>query len=122
MNKYLYHTSVESPDMKNIYDGVVVLDEKGQAEVQLPDWFEALNRDFRYQLSCIGIFAPVYVAQKIENNRFRIAGGQRGMEVSWQVTGIRRDPYATAHPAPVEENKAPQDRGHYLHPELFGQK
>ncbi|HZS45939.1 MAG TPA: hypothetical protein VFC63_12620, partial [Blastocatellia bacterium] len=39
--KYLYHSFVESPDMKNIYDGVVVLDRRGQAVVTLPDWFEA---------------------------------------------------------------------------------
>ena len=34
-NKYLYHSSVESPDMKNVYDGVVVLDAKGEAVVVL---------------------------------------------------------------------------------------
>src|SRR6202023_673525 len=49
-NKYLYHSFVESPDMMNIYNGNVVLDANGQAIVQMPDWFEALNQDFRYQL------------------------------------------------------------------------
>jgi len=48
-NKYLYHCAVESPDMKNIYDGVVTLDSAGEAVVELPAWFEALNQDFRYQ-------------------------------------------------------------------------
>jgi hypothetical protein len=119
-NKYLYHTSVESPDMMNIYSGTTVLDSKGEAVVQLPDWFEALNRDFRYQLSCIGRFAPVYVAQEIENNTFRIAGGASGLKVSWQVTAIRHDAYAEAHPSPVEVEKPAGERGHYLHPELFG--
>jgi hypothetical protein len=119
-NKYLYHTSVESPDMMNFYNGTTVLDSKGEAEIRLPDWFEALNRDFRYQLSCIGGFAPVYVAQEIENNTFRIAGGTSGLKVSWQVTGIRRDAYAEAHPSPVEVEKPAGERGHYLHPELFG--
>src|SRR5215213_8141479 len=52
-NKYLYHSFVESPDMKNVYDGVVVLDNKGEAEIDLPDWFSALNKDFRYQLTAI---------------------------------------------------------------------
>jgi hypothetical protein len=118
-NKYLYHTSVESPDMMNIYNGTTALDSNGEAEIQLPDWFGALNRDFRYQLSCIGGFAPVYVAREIENNTFRIAGGTSGLKVSWQVTGIRRDAYAEAHPSPVEVEKPVGERGHYLHPELF---
>jgi hypothetical protein len=46
-NKYLCHSFVESPDMKNVYDGVVVLDDKGEAEIELPDWFGILNKDFR---------------------------------------------------------------------------
>jgi hypothetical protein len=119
-HKYLYHTSVESPDMMNIYNGNVILDANGEAEVKLPAWFEALNKDFRYQLSCIGAFAPVYVSRKIENNSFRISGGMPGLEVSWQVTGIRHDAYAEAHPSPVEEEKPAAEHGHYLHPELFG--
>ena len=32
-------------------------DGQGRAVVQMPDWFEALNRDFRYQLTAIGQFA-----------------------------------------------------------------
>jgi hypothetical protein len=119
-NKYLYHTSVESPDMMNIYNGTVVLDTKGEAEIQLPEWFEALNRDFRYQLTCIGGFAPVYVSREIENNTFRVAGGTSGLKLSWQVTGIRHDAYAEAHRSPVEVEKPIDERGHYLHPELFG--
>jgi trimeric autotransporter adhesin len=120
-NKYLSHSFVESPDMKNIYDGVAVLDEKGEAAVALPEWFEALNRDFRYQLTSIGAFMPVFVADEVAGNRFRIAGGTPGKKVSWQVTGIRRDAYARAHPIPVEEAKPVGEQGTYLHPEAFGQ-
>ena len=121
-NKYLYHSFVESPDMKNIYDGVIVLGANGEATVQLPYWFGALNRDFRYLLTPIGAPAPnLYIAEKISNNRFKIAGGQPGMEVSWQVTGIRHDAWADANRIPVEEDKSEQDRGHYLHPEMFNQ-
>jgi trimeric autotransporter adhesin len=95
------------------------LDSKGEAEVTLPEWFEALNRDFRYQLTCIGGFASVYIAQEIENNVFRIAGGTPGLKVSWQVTGVRHDPYAEAHRSPVEVEKPVAGRGQYLHPELY---
>jgi hypothetical protein len=120
-NMYLYHSFVESPDMKNIYDGVVTLDSNGEAAVQLPEWFESLNSDFRYQLTCIGGFAPVYVADEIAQNRFRIAGGKPGMKVSWQVTGTRQDAWAKAHRIPVEEAKPANERGFFLHPELFGE-
>jgi hypothetical protein len=119
-SKYLYHSFVESPDMKNIYDGVATLDASGEAVVSLPEWFNALNRDFRYQLTCIGGFAPVYVAEEVAHNQFKIGGGRAGMKVSWQVTGIRQDAWANAHRIPVEEAKPADERGKYLHPELFG--
>ncbi len=121
-HKYLSHSFVESPDMKNVYDGVVVLDDQGTAWVDLPGYFEALNRDFRYQLTAIGAPGPnLYIADKIAGNRFRIAGGSPGMEVSWQVTGVRHDAYAEAHRIPVEEEKPVAEQGTYLHPELHGQ-
>jgi hypothetical protein len=119
-NKYLYHSFVESPDMKNLYDGVATLDAKGEAVVELPAWFGALNRDSRYQLTCIGGFAPVYIADEIGENQFKIAGGKPGLKVSWQVTGIRQDPYAEQHRIPVEEDKSPEERGGYIYPEGYG--
>jgi trimeric autotransporter adhesin len=120
-NKYLSHSFVESPDMMNIYNGVVVLDSNGEAAVNLPDYFQALNRDFRYQLTAIGAPGPnLYIAEEISGNRFRIAGGKAGAKVSWQITGVRQDAYANAHRIKVEEDKPIQERGRYLHPELFG--
>ena len=121
-NKYLTHSFVESPEMMNIYNGIVVLDGKGEAWVSLPNWFEALNRDFRYQLTAIGKPAPdLYVAQEVSKNRFKIEGGKPGGKVSWQVTGVRHDAYAEAHRITVEENKPAEDRGFYLHPEVQNQ-
>jgi len=117
-NRYLSHSFVESPDMMNVYNGNVVLDAQGRAEVRLPDWFEALNRDFRYQLTCIGEFAPVYVEEEIEGNRFVIGGGTPWMKVSWQVTGIRHDPWAEAHRIPVEQDKPRAERGQVADPGL----
>jgi len=120
-NKYLYHSFVESPDMMNIYNGVVTLDENGLATVALPDWFESLNQDFRYQLTAIGAPGPnLHIAAKVQNNSFKIGGGQPGMEVSWQVTGIRHDAWANAHRVQVEVEKQGVERGTYIHPELFG--
>jgi len=117
-NQYLCHSFVESPDMKNIYDGLVLLDDCGEATVELPRWFEPLNQDFRYQLTAVRSPGPnLYIAEEIQGNRFKIAGGQPGMKVSWQVTGIRHDAYAKAHPIVVEEEKPPSERGTYLHPE-----
>jgi hypothetical protein len=110
-NRWLSHSFVESPDMMNVYNGNAVLDQKGEATIQLPDYFGALNRDFRYQLTTIGKHAPVYVADKIARNQFRIAGGTAGLEVSWQVTGIRQDDYAKAHPIVVETAKKGVERG-----------
>jgi hypothetical protein len=120
-NKYLLHSFVESPDMKNMYDGVAVLDENGNAVVELPGYFEALNKDFRYQLTAIGAPGPnLYVAQKVNNNHFSISGGQPGMEVSWQVTGIRKDALAEHRRIQVEVDKPAEDRGKYLYPEAYG--
>jgi hypothetical protein len=42
------------------------------------------------------------------------------VEVSWQLTGIRKDPFAEANRIPVEEEKPDGERGRYLHPEAWG--
>ena len=121
-NKYLYHASVESSEMMNIYTGNVTLDGSGAASVDLPAWFEALNGDYRYQLTAIGAAAPnLHIAQKVANHQFGIAGGAPGMEVSWQVTGVRHDAFAQANPLVVELDKPANERGFYLHPALYGQ-
>jgi len=120
-NKYLSHSFVESPDMMNVYNGNARLDARGEAWVELPEWLEALNRDFRYQLTALGAPGPnLYIGEKISGNRFKIAGGRPGGRVSWQVTGIRKDAYANAYRIKVEEEKPLAQRGSYLHPELFG--
>jgi hypothetical protein len=121
-NKYLYHSFVESPDMMNVYNGNVTTDARGEAIVILPDWFEALNKDFRYQLTIMGDqFAQARISSKIKDNHFTIMTDKPTIEVSWQVTGIRQDPYANAHRIPVEEDKPANERGKYLHPTEWGQ-
>ncbi len=119
-NKYLYHSSVESPDMMNVYNGNIILDNQGEAWVDLPNYFEAYNEEFRYQLTCIGGFAQVYIAEEISNNRFKIAGGKSGMKVSWQVTGTRHDRIAEQHRIVAEVDKTSEERGKYQNPEVYG--
>lgn len=120
-NKYLYHSFVESPDMMNVYNGNVTLDMNGEAWVELPEYFEALNRDFRYQLTPIGAPGPnLYVAVEISANRFQIAGGEPEGRVSWQVTGVRQDKWAEANRIPTVVDKKPEDRGTFLYPEAHG--
>jgi len=120
-NRYLAHSFVESPDMMNIYNGNVVTDAAGEATVALPEYFSALNRDFRYQLTVIGEFAQAIVAREVEGNAFTIRTSKGGVKVSWQVTGIRQDRWAEAHRIAVEREKPEKERGLYLHPELYGQ-
>jgi hypothetical protein len=123
-NRYLYHSFVESPDMKNIYDGVATTDGEGYATVELPGWFEALNRDFRYQLTVIDdsdAWVMAKVVREVRDNRFVLRTSVPRTKVSWQVTGIRHDAFAEKHRIPVEEDKPEGDRGRYLHPEEHGQ-
>ncbi|MBN2280354.1 MAG: hypothetical protein JXQ65_07230, partial [Candidatus Marinimicrobia bacterium] len=116
-NMYLQHSFVESPDMMNVYNGNVILDRNGEAVVELPDYFESLNIDFRYQLTAIGAPGPnLYIAEEISNNQFKIAGGSAGMKISWMVTGIRNDEYARNHRIEVEVPKEGKDQGKYLFP------
>jgi hypothetical protein len=107
--------------MMNIYNGNVTTDAKGVAKVTMPDYFSALNRDFRYQLTCIGTFAQAIVAERDQGQPVRHQDRQaqrRGV-----VAGDGRAPgrLRQAHPIRVTEAKIGSERGAYLHPELFGQ-
>jgi hypothetical protein len=117
-NKYLIHSFVESPEMMNIFSGNITTDENGMAIVQMPDYFEAANEDFRYQLTVIGTFAQAIIKEKIKGNVFVIQTNQPNVEVSWAVTSVRADKYAVKNRiAPVVEKEF---KGSYIHPELYG--
>src|SRR5215467_9694025 len=120
-NKYLNHAAVESSEVLNVYTGNVTTDETGNAVVALPDWFEAINRNFRYQLTVVGQFAQAIVAAKIKNNHFTIRTNAPNVEVSWLVTAVRSDPGLLKHPFKVEEDKPDYERGYYLSPEALGE-
>jgi len=111
-NELLFHSFVESPDVKNIYDGIAVLDGNGNATIPLPDYFLALNKDFRYLASGVSDAMPnlhlahqVYRQWFIGKPIFAIAGGKPGGIISWQVTGIRKDPLILKNPIITEVEK-----------------
>jgi len=64
--------------MKNVYDGIAILDASGEAVVELPGYFKALNKDFPYQLTAMGAPGPnLYIAEEVHQTHFKIAGGAR---------------------------------------------
>ncbi|KAA3635276.1 MAG: hypothetical protein DWP97_05060 [Calditrichaeota bacterium] len=119
-NKYLAHSFVESPDMMNVYNGNITTDQNGYAIVTLPEYFDALNKDFRYQLTTIGAFSQAIISEEISGNRFVIQTDKPNIKVSWQVTGIRNDAYAQQNRIEVESRKHNDHLGKYLNPEAFG--
>ncbi|MGX9986012.1 hypothetical protein [Soonwooa purpurea] len=119
-NKYLYHSFVESPDMMNVYNGNITTDQNGYANVKLPEYFNALNKDFRYQLTVIGTFANAIISNEIKDNSFQIRTDKPSVKVSWQVTGIRNDAYAKVHRVVPEVEKEPEFKGKYLYPIEMG--
>jgi hypothetical protein len=107
-NTLLFHSFVESPDAKNIYDGIAKLDKNGEVRIFLPAYFDALNTDVRYQwLAMYQAMPNLYIKEEEHDNQFVIAGGPAGGQVSWQITGVRRDPYILMHPIMVEVLKGP---------------
>ena len=120
-DKFLSHSFVESPEMLNIYAGTAVTDDQGSATVLLPGYFQALNRDHHVQLTPAGQLALATVEGEIRDNQFTIRTDRPGVTVSWQVTGVRQDPWAEAHRVVVEQDKEPHEDGKYLHSEELGQ-
>ncbi len=112
--KWLSQSLISSGEALNMQSGTVTLDANGQATVLLPGYFAALTggSELRYQLTAVGGAAPsLHVAQEVTGNQFRIAGGMPGLKVSWQVSGVRRDDYALAHPLRVETRKSKAELG-----------
>jgi hypothetical protein len=77
--------------------------------------------EFRYQLACIGGYSNIFISDEINNNQFKISGGSPNLKVSWQVTGIRKDPYAQQNRINVEVEKNSNEKGYYLHHKAYNQ-
>ncbi len=123
-NKLLRHFALESPEVLNVYRGNAILNANGEAEIQLPDYFHAINKEFSYVLTPIGAAANLFVKTEIDaNGKFSIAGGHNGMKVSWYVYADRNDLFVQQHPENVsaERMKPSGQKGKYLMPALYNQ-
>ena len=123
-NKMLKHYCIESPEVLNMYRGNVVLNEEGEAVITLPEYFNAININFSYNLTAVGKPAPgIYIKEEIDDNgKFTIAGGEANQKISWVVYAERNDRYMQQYPDSkkvVVDKK--QNRGKYLQPELYNQ-
>ncbi|MEV0803188.1 hypothetical protein AB0I34_36245 [Kribbella sp. NPDC050281] len=119
--KYLSHSFVESPEMLNIYAGKLVTDLGGFGWIELPPYFEALNRDVTCTLTPVGREKPhVTVVGEISGHRWQVRSDPGRVTVHWLVTGVRQDPWANAHRIVPETPKPGTQDAPFLHPELYG--
>lgn len=115
-NKILVHAASESNEVINFYSGNVTTDANGKVNVSLPEYFEALNKDFRYQLTVIGTFARAIVSKEVSNNQFEITTDQPNVKVSWEVKGVRNDARMKKDPFVSVKEKTPTQKGKYIDP------
>ncbi len=120
-NKLLRHAAAESNEVINFYSGNVTTDASGKVTVQLPDYFEAINKDFRYQLTVIGSFAQAIISKEVANNKFEIATSQPNIKVSWEVKGVRNDAHMRKFPFQAVEEKSASQKGKYWDPAAHNQ-
>ena len=103
--RVLKHAAAESNEVINFYSGNVTTDADGKATVELPAYFEAINKDYRYQLTVVGTFAQAIVSKEVSDNRFEISTSSPNVKVSWEVKGVRNDEFMRTHPFKAEEDK-----------------
>lgn len=124
-NKVLRHYSIESNEILNLYRGVLKLDANGEAVVNLPKYFDAININPTYQLTAIGTATQPYVNTEIKNNQFTVKG-EPNTKVSWTVHAQRNDPtirYFNKNGKDYSRevfDKPVQMKGKYYSPEAYG--
>ena len=120
-NKILMHAAVESNEVINSYSGNVTSDASGKVVVNLPDYFGAINKDFRYQLTVVGTFAQAIISKEITNNQFEIATSIPNVKVSWEVKGVRNDLHMKKFPFVADQEKSTSQKGKYWDPSVYNQ-
>jgi hypothetical protein len=113
---------IGSFEQVSVIGGNAVTDANGRVRVKVATLFARHHTDIRYQVTPLGEYQQVYVAAKLDRGgRFTIAADRPGLEVSWQLTGVRTDPAARDQPLRVEARKPRRYQGRYLQPTLFGE-
>src|SRR5690554_3173205 len=122
-NKALRHFSIESNEVMNIYRGNAEFDTNGEATVTMPDYYDLININPSYNLTPIGGYAQLYIKEELQDGVFVIAGGQKGLKVSWTVYTERNDRFMQKHPEnrEVELDKREGQKGKYFMPQLYDQ-
>jgi hypothetical protein len=124
-NKFLLHYCLESPEVLNMYRGTITLDENGDAYIELPNYFNAININFSYHLTPMGASMPnLYIAEEInQKGIFKVSGGIPNKKISWTVYAERNDEWIKQNPfsKSIELDKKPHEKGKYLRPELYNQ-
>ena len=121
LNKELYHSFVESPEMMNIYKGNSKTI-KGRAEIKMADWFAALNGnitdDYSFSITPLNSFCGEYY---VDNKDIASRGAfevftKNDCEFSYVVYAVRHDRWAEANRVQVEAIK---DKPGYIYPQLW---
>ena len=105
--KYLSHSFVESPDMKNVYDGVVTTDGSGYATVTMPAWFERAQSRLPLPTHRHRPVRAGRISSEMADNRFTIHTDQPRRE---SVVASDRHPpgrmgQCASHPGGRRENR-----------------
>ena len=124
-NKLLRHNFVESPENLLIYRGKAELDEKGEAMVELSDYFKALTKEDEASIHLTPVGRPFLTGAEW-NSDFSaiIIYGETNRAVFWEVLADRDDPVIHELGRPVEEEKGGKntlcEKGKLLYPEAYG--
>lgn len=121
-NHFLNHGFVEAPEMSNLYKGQTVLDAKGQAVIDMPDYFMAMNKDAIVTLTSRSGAMPNLWADgdPCVDGKFTIKEGTPGGRVAWFVMAVRNDAYVKEYGMPTKQEKKSHEKGLLMHPELHG--
>ncbi len=123
-NHYLNHFCTEGPEPYNVYRGNVITDARGYATVELPEYFDKIDRNPTYDLTVIDggdDFVLVKVVREVQNNVFTIRTSAPRTKVSWRVEAIRNDRWVQRYGYLATQEKEEENRGRYVSPELYGQ-